>query len=179
MEEKNMVRAKTLIAVIGLLAVTAALPAYSADSVKLLGTRFEMDVPQNWQPGYKDLDDRLLMVFFKDAKSGATLEGVYLRKVQPATFTLDDFKKWRIGAEDKRYEGKGHHVVKEDSITIGGETGNYLLTGWKDGATDFEKHTAQYLKDGRQYMVVFWGPKGRIDKSVFDHAVKSFGLGKE
>lgn len=174
-----MLHAKCLIAAIGLLAATAAFPTYSADSVKLLGTRFEMEVPQNWQPGYKDLDDRLLMIFFKDAKSNATLEGVYLRKVQPATFTLEDFKKWRIGAEDKRYEGKGHAVVKEEAITIGGEPGNYLLTGWKDGATEYEKHTAQYLKDGRQYMVVFWGPKGKIDKGVFDHAVKSFGMGKE
>jgi hypothetical protein len=174
-----MTRTKHLFAAIGLLAATAALPAYSADSVKLLGTRFEMAVPQNWQPGYKDLDDRLLMIFFKDAKTGATLEGVYLRKVQPSTFTLDDFKKWRIGAEDKRYEGKGHMVAKDEKTTIGGEPGNYLLTTWKDGGAEFEKHTAQYLKEGRQYMVVLHGPKGKIDKGVFDQAVKSFGLGKE
>ena len=170
---------KKLLFVLGLLAVSAVLPAAAADSVKLLGTRFEMEVPQNWQPGYKDLDDKLLMIYFKDAKTGATLEGVYLRAVQPATFTLSDFEKWRIGAESKRYDGKDHKVVKEESITIGGETGNYILTGWKDGDKEFEKHTAQYLKDGRQYMVVFHGPKGKIDKAVFDAAVKSFALGKE
>ena len=174
-----MYGAKKLMYAIGLLAMTAAFPAGAADSVKLLGTRFEMDVPQNWQPGYKDLDEKMLMEYFKDPKTGATLEGIYLRKVQPATFTLDDFRKWRIAAEDKRYEGKGHHVVKEGPISIGGETGNYLLTSWKEGDTEFEKHTAQYLKDGRQYMVVFHGPKGKIDKAVFDNAVKSFGLGKE
>jgi hypothetical protein len=170
---------KKMLFAIGLLAASAVLPAAAADSVKLLGTRFEMDVPQGWQPGYKDLDDKLLMVYFKDAKTGATLEGVYLRAVQPATFTLADFEKWRIGAESKRYEGKDHKVVKDGKITIGGEPGNYILTGWKDGSTVFEKHTAQYLKDGRQYMVVFWGPKGKIDKAVFDDAVKSFALGKE
>jgi len=174
-----MNRAKKLMFAIGLLAVTAAFPAGAVDSVKLLGTRFEIDVPQNWQPGYKDLDDKLLMMYFKDAKTGATLEGVYLRTVQPATFTLEDFKKWRIGAESKRYEGKDHQVVKEDKITIGGEPGNYLLTTWKDGDKAFEKHTAQYLKDGRQYMVVLHGPSGKIDKAVFDNAVKSFALGKE
>jgi hypothetical protein len=171
--------AQKLMFAIGLLAVTAAFPVGAADSVKLLGTRFEMDVPQNWQPGYKDLDEKLLMMYFKDAKTGATLEGVYLRTVQPATFTLEDFKKWRIGAENKRYDGKAHQVVKDDQITIGGEPGNYLLTTWKDGDKEFEKHTAQYLKDGRQYMVVFHGPKGKIDKAVFDNAVKSFALGKE
>lgn len=174
-----MIRTRNLIAAVGLLAMFAALPAYSAGSVKLEGTRFEMNVPKGWQPGYKDLDDKLLMVYFKDPKTKTTLEGVYLRKVQPATFTLDDFKKWRIGAEDKRYEGKGHHVIKEGTISIGGETGNYLLTGWKEGNQDFEKNTAQFLKDGRQYMVVLWGPKGKIHKAVFDEAVKSFGLAKE
>lgn len=170
---------KNLMFAIGLLAVTVAFPAGAADSARLLGTRFEIDVPQNWQPGYKDLDDKLLMVYFKDAKTGATLEGVYLRTVQPATFTLEDFKKWRIGAESKRYEGKDHQVVKEETITIAGEPANYLLTTWKDGDKEFEKHTAQYLKDGRQYMVVFHGPRGKIDKTVFDNAVKSFALGKE
>ena len=174
-----MTRTKFLLAVLSLLALTAALPAYSADAVKLVGTRFEMDVPQNWQPGYKDLDDKMLMVFFKDPQTGTTLEGVYLRKVQPATFTLEDFKKWRIGAENKRYEGKDPKVLKEDKLTIGGETGNYLMSSWKEGNTEFEKHTAQFLKDGSKYMVVLHGPKGKVDKSVFDHTVKTFGLGKE
>jgi len=174
-----MLRTKSLLAGMSLLALSVALPAYSADAVKLHGTRFEMEVPQNWQPGYKDLDDRLLMIYFKDAKSGATLEGVYLRKVQPATFTLEDFKKWRIGAEDKRYEGKGHTVAKAETITIAGAPGNYLMTTWKEGDKEFEKHTAQYLKDGRQYMVVLSGPKGKTDKGPFDHAVKTFALGKE
>ena len=157
-------------------AVTPALADHH--TVKLSGTRFEMQVPKDWAPGYKDLDDRLLMVYFHGA-DGATLEGVYLRKVQPATFSLDDFKKWRIGAESKRYDGKGHKVVKEDSLTIGGEKGNYLLTTWSDGGKVFEKHTAQYLKDGRQYLVVLWGPQGKVNKKVFDEAVASFALGKE
>jgi hypothetical protein len=171
--------ATKLMFAVGLLAITAAFPAGAADSVKLLGTRFELDVPQNWQPGYKDLDNKMLMVYFKDAKTGATLESIYLRTVQPATFTLEDFKAWRIGAESKRYEGKDHQVVQEGPITIGGEPGKYLLTTWKDGGKEFEKNTALYLKDGREYMVVFHGPKGKIDKTVFDNAVKSFALGKE
>ena len=170
--------ARKLIFAMGLLAATIAFPV-SADSTKLLGTRFEMDVPQGWQPGYKDLDNKLLMVFFKDAKTGATLEGVYLRAIQPETFTLADFEKWRIGAEAKRYDGKDFQVVSESTLSIAGENGNYILTGWKDGGKEFEKHTAQYLKDGRQFMVVFHGPKGQIDKSVFDNAVKTFALGKE
>jgi hypothetical protein len=41
-----------------------------------------------------------------------------------------------------------------------------------------EKHTAQHLKDGERYMVVLWGEKGKVDKKVFDHAVKSFALAK-
>jgi hypothetical protein len=41
-----------------------------------------------------------------------------------------------------------------------------------------EKHTAQYLKDGHRYMVVMWGEKGKVDKKVFDDAVKSFALAK-
>ncbi|MBI5027014.1 MAG: hypothetical protein HZC12_09885 [Nitrospirae bacterium] len=151
----------------------------SDQTVKLSGTRFEMEVPAGWAPGYKDLDEKLLMIFFKDAKSGATIEGVYLRKVQASSFTLADFKKWRIDAENKRYEGKGHKVVKEGALTIAGEKGNYIMTTWKDGGKEFEKHTAQYLKDGKQYMVVLHGEKGKVDKKVFDHAVKTFALGKE
>ncbi len=148
-------------------------------TVKLSGTRFEMEVPSGWLPGYKDLDDKLLMIYFKDPKSGAVLEGVYLRKVQPATFTLADFKKWRIDAENKRYEGKNHKVVLEGELKIGGEKGNHIFTTWKDGDKEYEKHTAQYLKDGKQYMVVLWGEKGKVDTKVFDHAVKTFALGKE
>lgn len=151
----------------------------AGNTVKLSGTRFEMEVPKDWAPGYKDLDDKLLMVYFKSQDTGATLEGVYLRKVQPATYTLDDFKAFRIGAENKRYEGKDHKVVKEAGITIAGEKANYLMTTWSDGGKAFEKHTAQYLKDGRQYMVVLSGQHGKVDKSVFDHAVASFALGKE
>lgn len=148
-------------------------------TVKLSGTRFEMEVPSGWLTGYKDLDDKLLMIYFKDPKSGAVLEGVYLRKVQPATFTLADFKKWRIDAENKRYEGKEHKVAKEGELTILGEKGNYIHTTWKDAGKEFEKHTAQYLKGGKQHMVVIWGEKGKVDKKVFDHAVKTFALGKE
>jgi hypothetical protein len=151
----------------------------AGNNVKLSGTRFEMEVPKDWAPGYKDLDDRLLMVYFKSQDTGTTLEGVYLRKVQPATYTLEDFKAFRIGAENKRYEGKDHKVAKEAEITIAGEKGNYLMTTWNDGGKAFEKHTAQYLKDGRQYMVVLSGLQGKVDKAVFDHAVASFALGKE
>ena len=165
----------------GILALVAAGSASANENstVKLSGTRFEMEVPKDWQPGYKDLDDKLLMIFFKDAKSGMALEGVYLRKVQPATYTLADFKKWRVEAEGKRYDGKGHTVAKDEAITIGGEPGNYLLTTWKDGDKEFEKHTGQYLKDGKQYMVVLSGPKGKVDKHVFDQAISSFALAKE
>jgi hypothetical protein len=151
----------------------------AGNSVKLSGTRFEMDVPKDWAPGYKDLDDKLLMVYFKAPDTGTTLEGVYLRKVQDASFTMDAFKTWRIGAENKRYEGKGHKIDKEDHLTIGGEKGNYLLSSWTDNGKKFEKHTAQFLKDGRQYMVVLWGEHGKVDKAVFDHAVATFALGKE
>lgn len=170
---------KRIFSVLGIIACIAVGSAYAGDTVKLSGTRFEMEVPKDWQPGYKDLDDKLLMVYFKDAKTGATLEGVYLRKVQPATYSLADFKKWRIEAEGKRYDGKEHAVVKEGVLSIGGVDGNYLLTSWKDGGKEFEKHTAQYLKDGRQYMVVLHGAKGKVDKAVFDQAVSSFALGKE
>lgn len=158
--------------------VTSGL-AYAQDTIKLSGTHFEMEVPKDWQPGYKDLDENLLMIYFKDVRSGATLEGVYLRKVQPVTYTLADFKKWRKEAEGKRYDGKDHKVVKDGAIAIGGVSGNYLLTHWRDGNKEFEKHTAQYLKQGRQYMVVLHGHKGKVDKRVFDHAVSSFSLGKE
>jgi hypothetical protein len=156
-------------------AVTAHADHHTA---KLSGTRFEMQVPKDWAPGYKDLDDRLLMIYFQNA-DGATLEGVYLRKVQPATFSLGDFKKFRVDAENKRYDGKDHKVAKDETITIGGTQGNYLMTTWADGGKAFEKHTAQYLKDGRQYMVVLHGPQGKVNKKVFDDAVASFALGKE
>lgn len=165
---------KSLMIAIGLL---AAAGAALADNVKVEGTRFTLDVPGGWQPGYKDLDN-LFMIYFKDAKSGAVLEGVYLRGAQAPTFTLDDFKKARIAGEGKRYDGKGHAVAKEDGIAIGGETGGYLLTTWKEGAKDMEKHTALYLKDGNRYLVVMAGEKGKVDKAVFDHAVKSFALVK-
>lgn len=165
-------------ALAGALMLGAAAAQADGHAVKLSGTRFEMQVPKDWAPGYKDLDDRLLMIYFSNA-DGATLEGVYLRKVQPATYTLDDFKKFRVDAENKRYDGKGHKVAKDGAITIGGQKGNYLMTTWSDGGKAFEKHTAQYLKDGRQYMVVLWGPQGKVNKKVFDEAVASFALGKE
>lgn len=165
---------KSLFLGLGLLAMTGAA---IADNVKVEGTRFTMEVPNGWAPGYKDLD-ALFMIYFKDPKSGAALEGVYLRGVQAATFTLDDFKKARIAGENKRYDGKGHAVAKEDGIAIGGETGAYLHTTWKDGAKDMEKHTALYLKDGNRYLVVISGEKGKVDKAVFDNAVKTFALVK-
>jgi len=163
----------------GLLA-GAALPALAdGGSHKISGTRFEMEVPNCWNTGYKDIDDKLFMIFFKDPKSGAALEGVYLRGTQPASFKLADFKKARINGENKRYEGKGHKVVKESSTTIAGEKGQYLLTTWKDGGKDMEKHTTLYLKDGGRYLVVMSGEKGKVDKKVFDHAVMTFALVKK
>lgn len=147
-------------------------------TIKVEGTRFTMDVPGCWNPGYKDLEN-LFMIYFKDPKSGAVLEGVYVRGTQPATFTLADFKKARIEGENKRYDGKGHAVASEGEVTVADEKGNYLVTNWKDGAKDMEKHTAQYLKDGNRFMVVMWGEKGKVDKAVFDAAVKSFALVKQ
>lgn len=171
--------AKSLIVGAGLLSlVGVGLTAQAAGTTKVAGTRFEMDVPDCWAPGYKDLEN-LFMIHFKDPKSGAVLEGVFLRGNQPATFTLADFKKARIDSENKRYDGKGHKVAKEGDTTIAGEKGNYLHTTWKDGGKDFDKHTAQYLKDGGRYMVVMSGEKGKVDKKVFDHAVKSFALVKQ
>jgi hypothetical protein len=145
---------------------------------KVEGSRFTMDIPSGWGPGYKDLDN-LFMIYFKDPKSGAVLEGVYLRGAQDAKFTLKDFKKARIDQQNKAYEGKGHKVAKEGDVTIGGEKGNYLLTTWKESGKDMEKHTAQHLKGGERYMVVLWGEKGKTDKAVFDNAVKSFALAKK
>jgi len=161
----------------GVVATGLSLPADAAGTTKVSGTRFEMTIPDCWAPGYKDLDN-LFMIFFKDPTSGAVLEGVYLRGAQPATFTLADFKKARIDGENKRYEGKGHKVSMEGDATIAGEKGNYLLTTWQDGGKDFEKHTAQYLKDGNRYLVVMSGEKGKVDKKVFDEAVKTFALAK-
>jgi hypothetical protein len=152
-------------------------PASAADTAKVSGTRFEMTIPDCWAPGYKDMEN-LFMIYFKDPKSGAVLEGVYLRGAQPATFTLADFKKARIDGENKRYEGKEHKVGKEGDATIAGEKGNYLHTTWKDGGKEMEKHTAQYLKDGNRYLVVISGEKGKVDKKVFDDAVASFALVK-
>ena len=81
-----------------------------------------------------------------------------------------------VESEDKRYEGKGHKVAKQGDVTIGGTKGAYLLTTWKDGGNDMEKHTALMLKDGHRYLVVMSGAKGKVDKKVFDHAVSSFAL---
>lgn len=159
---------------LGLLAATSG-AAHAAGAVKIDGTRFTMEVPQGWNPGYKDLDN-LFMIFFKDPASGAVLEGVYLRGAQPADFTLAKFKQARIDSENKRYEGKGHKVVKEGEISIGGAKGNYLETTWKDGGKDMVKYTAQHLKDGQRYLVVMSGEKGKVDKKVFDHAVATFAL---
>ena len=175
-----MRNAKSMLMAAGFMGVVAtglSLPADAAGTTKVSGTRFEMTIPDCWAPGYKDLEN-LFMIFFKDPTSGAVLEGVYLRGAQPATFTLADFKKARIDGENKRYEGKGHKVSKEGDVTIAGEKGNYLLTTWKDGGKDFEKHTAQYLKDGNRYLVVLSGEKGKVDKKVFDEAVKTFALAK-
>jgi hypothetical protein len=110
------------------------LPAMAeGGSHKLAGTRFEMEVPTGWNTGYKD-PDNMFMIFYKDHKSGAVLEGVYLRGVQPATFTLADFKKARIDQQNKVYEGKGHKVAKEGDTTIAGSNGTYLLTTGRTAA---------------------------------------------
>lgn len=162
----------------GLLTGVAAPALADGGSHKIAGTRFEMEVPNCWNAGYKDIDEKLFMIFFKDPKSGAALEGVYLRGAQPATFKLEDFKKARIAGENKRYDGKGHKVVKESTASIAGDKGQYLLTIWKDGGKDMEKHTTLYLKDGQRYLVVMSGEKGKVDKKVFDNAVKTFALVK-
>ena len=161
----------------GLLAAGSIGPAFAGGAQKLSGTRFEMNVPGGWAPGYKDLDN-LLMIYFKNPKTNTALEGVYLRKVQTADFNLAQFKKWRIEAENKRYSGKGYTVVKEGDLTIAGEKGNYILTTWKDGGKTYVKHTAQYLKNGGQYMIVLHGERGKVNKKIFDEAVKSFSLAK-
>ncbi len=167
--------AKSLLLGASLAGLVAASPAMASSNVKVDGSRFSMEVPSGWNPGYKDLDN-LFMIFFKDPKSGAVLEGVYVRGAQDAKFSLKDFKKARIDQQNKAYEGKGHKVAKEGDTTMGGAKGNYILTTWKEGDKNMEKHTAQHLKDGHRYMVVMWGEKGKVDKKVFDHAVKSFAL---
>lgn len=169
--------AKSLLLGASLAGLVAASPAMASSNVKVDGSRFSMEVPSGWAPGYKDLDN-LFMIFFKDPKSGAVLEGVYVRGAQDAKFSLKDFKKARVDQQNKAYEGKGHKVVKESDTTMGGAKGNYILTTWKDGGKDMEKHTAQHLKDGQRYMVVMWGEKGKVDKKVFDNAVKTFALAK-
>lgn len=171
--------AKSLLLGAGLAAVVAVPPALAdKHAVKVEGTRFTMEVPKGWSPGYKDLD-ALFMIFFKDPKSGAVLEGVYVRGAQDAKkFTLKDFKKARVDQQNKAYEGKGHKVAKESDTTMGGAKGNYIETVWKENGKDMVKHTAQHLKDGHRYMVVMWGEKGKTDKKVFDHAVKTFALAK-
>ncbi len=158
----------------GLVAVGAP-AAYAGDNVKVDGSRFTLEVPSGWNPGYKDLDN-LFMIFFKDPKTHAVLEGVYVRGAQDAKFSLKDFKKARVDQQNKAYEGKHHKVAKEGETTMGGAKGNYIETTWKEGDKNMVKHTAQHLKDGHRYMVVMWGEKGKVDKKVFDHAVSSFAL---
>ena len=168
---------KSLLVGASLAGLVAVSPAMASGNVKVDGSRFSMEVPSGWNPGYKDLDN-LFMIFFKDSKSGAVLEGVYVRGAQDAKFTLKDFKKARVDQQNKAYEGKHHKVAKEGDATMGGAKGNYILTTWKEGDKNMEKHTAQHLKDGHRYMVVMWGEKGKVDKKVFDHAVSSFALAK-
>lgn len=168
---------KSLLVGASLVGLVAVSPAMASGNVKVDGSRFSMEVPSGWNPGYKDLDN-LFMIFFKDSKSGAVLEGVYVRGAQDAKFTLKDFKKARVDQQNKAYEGKHHKVAKEGETTMGGAKGNYIFTTWKEGDKNMEKHTAQHLKDGHRYMVVMWGEKGKTDKKVFDHAVKTFALGK-
>ena len=166
---------KSLLVGASLAGLVAVSPAMASGNVKVDGSRFTMEVPSGWNPGYKDLD-ALFMIFFKDSKSGAVLEGVYVRGAQDAKFTLKDFKKARVDQQNKAYEGKHHKVAKEGETTMGGAKGNYIETTWKEGDKNMVKHTAQHLKDGHRYMVVMWGAKGKVDKKVFDHAVSSFAL---
>lgn len=170
---------KSYLLIFGLFALSAFAAINSATAagfVKLDGTRFTMEVPANWAPGYKDVDDKLLMLYFTQPKSDTALEGVYLRKVQDANFSLADFKKWRIDAEAKRYAGKDFKVLKEGELTIAGGKGNFLETGWKEGDKHYVKYTAQCLHNGGQYLVVLHGVVGKVNKKVFDHAVKTFAL---
>ncbi len=166
---------KSLLLGASLAGLVAASPAMASGNVKVDGSRFSMEVPSGWNPGYKDLDN-LFMIFFKDPKTHAVLEGVYVRGAQDAKFSLKDFKKARVDQQNKAYEGKHHKVAKEGETTMGGAKGNYIETTWKEGDKNMVKHTAQHLKDGHRYMVVMWGEKGKVDKKVFDHAVKSFAL---
>lgn len=169
--------AKSLLLGASLAGLVAASPAMANGNVKVEGSRFTLEVPGGWNPGYKDLDN-LFMIYFKDPKSGAVLEGVYVRGAKDAKYTLKDFKKERIDGQNKVYEGKHHKVAKEGDTTIGGAKGNYIETTWKEGDKNMVKLTAQHLKDGNRYMVVLWGEKGKVDKKVFDHAVSSFALAK-
>jgi hypothetical protein len=137
--------AKSLLLGASLAGLVAASPAMATSNVKVDGSRFTMEVPSGWAPGYKDLDN-LFMIFFKDPKSGAVLEGVYVRGAQDAKFTLADFKKARIDQQNKAYEDKHHKVAKEGDTTIGGAKGNYILTTWKEGDKNMEKHTAQHSR---------------------------------
>jgi len=159
----------------GLLLTGVSLPASADSSYRISGTRFTMEVPACWHTGYKD-NDKLFMIFFKDPKSGAALEGVYLRGDQAAGFTLADFTKARIAGEDKRYAGKGHAVAKQGEMSIGGGKGSYLHTTWTDGGKAMEKHTVLFLHSGQRYLVVMSGEKGKVDMKVFDHAASTFAL---
>jgi len=154
-------------------AITVSAPVVAGSNVAVEGTRFTMEVPRGWNPGYKDMD-KLFMIYFKDPNSGAALEGVFLRGAQDGKFSLADFKKARIAGENKRYDGKGHKVVKDGDIKIDGAKGVYLHTAWKDGTKSMEKHTALHLKNGLRYLVVMSGEKGKVNKAVFDHAVATF-----
>ena len=115
------------------------------------------------------------MIFFGSNQrrgAGGCVPARYRTRNSPQT------KKARVDQQNKAYEGKHHKVAKEGEVTIGGAKGNYILTTWKEKDKDMEKHTAQHLKDGNRYMVVLWGEKGKVDKKVFDEAVKTFALAK-
>ena len=70
---------KLLLASTGLVSLIALGSAPAAEAaghtVKLSGTRFEMQVPKDWAPGYKDLDN-LLMLHFGNADAYIPNEGV-------------------------------------------------------------------------------------------------------
>ena len=143
--------------------------------VKVTGTSFSFDVPKAWSPGFKDVEGKLLMIYYKDEEGDLQLEGIKLDEGFQYIKSMDDFVRWRKASQNSAL--KGMEVVEESEIPMAGEKGYYIKTTWdKDGAR-YEKHTALLLKDRKQYMVVLWGPEGKTPKEVFLHAVKTFTPG--
>ena len=85
-----------------------------------------------WALGHKDLDN-LFMIFFKDSKSGAVLEGVGTCVARRTPSSRLRISRRHADQQNKAYEGKHHKVAKEGDTTMGGAKGNYILTTWKRG----------------------------------------------